>query len=350
VGLTKQNFANAVCLVVVDLSKPDEVVDTARYWLKVIQHRAGVVASELKDDGVDVVQLMADKQGSPQAKGIPIYIVANKYDRFKDVNPECKKVMARTLRAMAYEAGASLVYMTVTESADKDLQSCVKVFRNLLNSNVFMTERLKVFTTDEKRALAIRAGDDKEEKIGMAPGGDHSGASWSRKLDEDLKELEADFKRQNINIKIPTREQERETDEKVQNVASIFARLNKDGRGVARRDLREALLEIGGGKLAELVHSSEVGGTPTVDPEELDSLTLWWRSMLKMETIEGEVGMAFDPEEFKEDKVDSTREMRDHELEKYRKACEAKVRKELALKGERKQGEGKKSRRGSTTS
>ena len=31
-----------------------------------IQHRAGVVASELKDDGVDVVQLMADKQGSPQ--------------------------------------------------------------------------------------------------------------------------------------------------------------------------------------------------------------------------------------------------------------------------------------------
>jgi len=130
VALHKGNFANAVALVVVDLSKPDQVVDTARYWLRVIQHRAEVVAAELIEDGVDVVKLMADKSGSPMAKGLPIYLVANKYDKFKEANPEARKIMSKTLRALALEAGSSLVYMTVAHSSsDKDLQSCVKVRR-----------------------------------------------------------------------------------------------------------------------------------------------------------------------------------------------------------------------------
>jgi hypothetical protein len=133
VSLHKENFANAVCLVVVDLSQPDQVVDTCRYWLRVIQHRAEVVASELAEDGVNVLHLMADKAGSPMAKaltptlshprslmgknpthpfpdplvtlpapphesgvpeGVPIYIVANKYDKFKDAAPEARKATA----------------------------------------------------------------------------------------------------------------------------------------------------------------------------------------------------------------------------------------------------------------
>jgi hypothetical protein len=123
--------------------------------------------------------------------------------------------MSRTLRALALEAGASLVYMTVVESADKDLQSCVKVFRNLLNSNVFGTERLKVFTTDEKRAIAIRAGDDREEKIGQAPGGDHSSMAWARKLAEDLTALEADLKRLGIPLTAVSREEQRAREDAV---------------------------------------------------------------------------------------------------------------------------------------
>ena len=160
--------------------------------------------------------------------------MANKYDVFKDAAPEARKTMSRALRAIALEAGASLVYMTVVDTPDKDLQTCVKVapstfgpkpnhnphiasrcfatcsiltfsapsgsrfppskpdFHIPLSSltltptlTLFLTLTLiltlssltspwfpgKVFTTDEKRAIAIRAGDDKEEKVGMAPGG-----------------------------------------------------------------------------------------------------------------------------------------------------------------------------------
>ena len=91
IPLNKENFASTVCLVVCDLSRPDQVVDTVRFWLQMIQHRAEVVAAELRDSGVDVMSLMADKQGSPLAKGIPIYLVANKYDLFKDAAAEVRK-------------------------------------------------------------------------------------------------------------------------------------------------------------------------------------------------------------------------------------------------------------------
>merc|ERR1711998_790983 len=111
------------------------------------------------------------------------------------------------------------------------------------------------------------------------------------------------------------------------------AQLHGGDKGVSRRELRHAFAEMGFGKLADLVHTSEVGGTPTVSSTEFRGLMDWWRSMLVMEGIEGQVGVAFDEEEFKEAKVDATREMQNHELEKYRKACEAKQRKELALKG-----------------
>ena len=207
-----------------------------------------------------------------------------------------------------------------------------QVFRNLLNSNVFGTERLKVFTTDEKRAIAIRAGDDKEEKIGMAPGSeDYSGTSWGRKLSQDLVALEADLSRLGIPIRTVSREELRARDEKMDVVRSIFSKT----RG-SRRELKDALNEAGCNKLGELVHTGVFGTTPTVEILEQDGLMEWYGSMLNMEATEGEVGIAFDHDEFKEESVDSTRAMRDHELEKYRKAAEAKVRKELALKGERK--------------
>jgi len=326
VALTKENFANAVCLVTVDLSKPEEVVDTARYWLRIIQHRAEAVASELQEDGVDVVQLMSDKAGSPQAKGIPVYIVANKYDLFKDADPKARHDMARTLRAMALEVGASLIYMCAGDSSDKELQSCIKVFRSLLNANVFFTDRFKVLHTDENKALAISVGTDQEEKLGKAPGGDHSSVSWARNLQAVYPP--------------PDRENEGAREAKVQAIQQKFSAL--DG---GRRELRQAFTEMGFTKLAELVHTSEVGGTPQVSKEEFTGLTHWWRSMLVMEGIEGEVSSAFDIEEYKESKVDATREMRNHELEKYRKACEAKIRKELALKGERKSDSERKSKR-----
>jgi len=185
-----------------------------------------------------------------------------------------------------------------------------------------------VLHTDEKKALAISVGVDQEDKIGMAPGGDYSSVAWACNLQQVFP--------------VPDKDHEQEREQKVQAVQSKFAQLDarldesRKDKGVSRRELRQAFAEMGFGKLADLVHTSEVGGTPQVSNEEFQSLVHWWRSMLVMEGIEGQVGVAFDETEYKEAKVDSTREMRNHELEKYRKACEAKQRKELALKGERK--------------
>ena len=68
-------------------------------------------------------------------------------------------------------------------------------------------------------------------------------------------------------------------------VRSTFTRLAKDGRGAGRRELKDAFVEQGWAKLGDLVHSPEVGGSPTVDGGEFEMLSEWWRSMLKMEGV-----------------------------------------------------------------
>merc|ERR1711998_66854 len=52
-ALKKETFAGTVCLVVVDLSKPDEIAAIARFWFQKFRDRAQQVLSELQNLGED---------------------------------------------------------------------------------------------------------------------------------------------------------------------------------------------------------------------------------------------------------------------------------------------------------
>eukprot|EP00656_Telonema_subtile_P037180 TRINITY_DN4132_c0_g1_i1.p1 TRINITY_DN4132_c0_g1~~TRINITY_DN4132_c0_g1_i1.p1 ORF type:complete len:354 (-),score=86.39 TRINITY_DN4132_c0_g1_i1:266-1327(-) len=180
-ALKKETFAGTVCIVVVDLSKPDEIVSIARFWFQQFKERAHQVLTELQGLGEDAASSNLDRDtGSPQCCGLPVYLLAHKCSVLKQAEPVIQKTVAKTLRALAVEMGATLLYTDIEKT--KENQS-IQIFRKKLNHDVFGTEPMQVFITDLARTLAISAGSDSIDKIN---GGDGSlsSADWAARLSQ----------------------------------------------------------------------------------------------------------------------------------------------------------------------
>jgi len=179
-ALKKETFSGTVCIVVVDLSKPEEIVAIAQFWFRQFQARAKLVKQELESMGEDSETLnLGRENGSPECFGLPVYLLAHKCAGIRDAEPVLQKTVAKTLRSLALEMGATLLY---TDSYEK---VTIQVFRKLLNHDVFGTEPMQVLTTDyKKRPLAITVGCDTAEKIsGEDSGGTNPTVdAWGQKL------------------------------------------------------------------------------------------------------------------------------------------------------------------------
>jgi len=179
-ALRKETFAGTVCLVVVDLSKPEEVASIARFWFHQFKERAQQVVSELRELGEDSASLnLGRENGSAQCCGLPVYLIAHKCSVIKQAEPLIQKTIAKTLRTLAVEMGATLLYTDIERT--KENQS-IQIFRKKLNHDVFGTEPMQVFITDVARTLAISVGCDSIEKINGDDGSAASSDDWAAKL------------------------------------------------------------------------------------------------------------------------------------------------------------------------
>jgi len=174
-ALKKDTFGGTVCLVVVDLSQLDQIVAISRFWFKQFQDRAKQVFNSLQEDAR--TSNMAQQNGSPECYGLPVYLVAHKCFSLKHAEPLVQKTVAKTLRSLALEMGATLLYTDIERV--KENQS-IQIFRKKLNHDVFGTEPMQVFITDVSRTLAISVGCDSEDKIN----GEGVRESWDQRLRE----------------------------------------------------------------------------------------------------------------------------------------------------------------------
>ena len=123
--LTPKQVATATVVIVLDLSRPHAALRSLHAWLGRIRARLGHVFAKFarrKSKVPDQLKQRArrayggqheDLAASPSpvdVTGISVVIVANKFDAFRDEDPELKRVMARTLRYFAHVNGATLVY------------------------------------------------------------------------------------------------------------------------------------------------------------------------------------------------------------------------------------------------
>ncbi|GHP02445.1 cytoplasmic dynein 2 light intermediate chain 1 [Pycnococcus provasolii] len=210
--LSMRQVTTAAVVIVVDLSKPNEAMDTLESWLNIVRNRTEKVYERLRQRGSklpDQLKARARKQfvakpeegkapephedaASIDFTGINVVVVATKWDMFANTDAELRRVMARTLRYLCHCAGASLLYVgnltgnseQRTAQADRMLMTN---FRSLLNFLIFgpstsgprsLYGALKLpVQLDHLQPLVIPAGSDKLSLIGRPRGGGSAAGS-----------------------------------------------------------------------------------------------------------------------------------------------------------------------------
>mmetsp|Transcript_4581 Transcript_4581/g.11313 ORF Transcript_4581/g.11313 Transcript_4581/m.11313 type:complete len:434 (-) Transcript_4581:147-1448(-) len=203
-----RQVTTAVVLIVLDLSKPHEVLPTLEYWLSRVKSRAEATFGKLEKRSSRLPEQLrarskkvfganhddAKEVGVISHSGVTVVIAATKYDAFKNADAELKKVMSRTLRFLAHTNAAALFYLgglrggpkstSLDTGADDDPAAerdrQLNPFRAYLNHLVFTGAdkplRAKLTPeTDHLKPALLPIGSDRLSAIGVPRGGGGGG-------------------------------------------------------------------------------------------------------------------------------------------------------------------------------
>jgi len=100
-----------------------------------------------------------------QPCAVPIVVLGTKYDLFRDLEPELKKVVSKFLRFICHYNGATLLF--VSQQEESTLNKVIITFRNLyrkfkqvMNALAFKTTQPKFAFIDHSKPIAVTAGND----------------------------------------------------------------------------------------------------------------------------------------------------------------------------------------------
>uniref|UniRef100_A0A0M3J0M0 Cytoplasmic dynein 2 light intermediate chain 1 n=1 Tax=Anisakis simplex TaxID=6269 RepID=A0A0M3J0M0_ANISI len=173
IPLTKKNIEISSVLIVVDLSKPEQMWNTFYDLLNAIRKRLDDIMNELNKSTPFVYERImrthkkrfSDHQDASMLKPLPIplAIVGAKYDVFQNFEPENRKNICKILRFMAHSNFASLQMFST------QMENLVIRCRALISHMVFGTTAVKTINTDFNKPLSITAGSDCFEVKALDP-------------------------------------------------------------------------------------------------------------------------------------------------------------------------------------
>jgi len=119
VSITADTISCLSAVLVLDLSKPEELWNTQETFVKKIRQCVTHVLAELKPVNPSLPARLKQRAWRKFGKDhpdkdlldplpIPLAIIGTKYDIFQDFDPEKKKIISKTLRFIAHTNGASL--------------------------------------------------------------------------------------------------------------------------------------------------------------------------------------------------------------------------------------------------
>eukprot|EP00276_Gloeochaete_wittrockiana_P001903 CAMPEP_0184674220 /NCGR_PEP_ID=MMETSP0308-20130426/87117_1 /TAXON_ID=38269 /ORGANISM="Gloeochaete witrockiana, Strain SAG 46.84" /LENGTH=300 /DNA_ID=CAMNT_0027121801 /DNA_START=469 /DNA_END=1371 /DNA_ORIENTATION=- len=181
-----------MAVITVDLADSGSVLDTAIFWLDRIRKLvrdavAGIVSKtgDTPDRFQDVAGKMYGAEHPDKERvdpiGIPVIIIANKYDVFSRSEVEVAKTMSRALRFLAHMNGATLLYTSILQ------QPLIQNFLVLMNFHAFKTSPSKTVVTDHLKPLYVPVGQDNFQSIGRAPMDSPNVALWRESYIQDWK-------------------------------------------------------------------------------------------------------------------------------------------------------------------
>lgn len=171
--LTPDTLAHTFIIITLDLSRPSMVVEDLVYWLEVVRKRIKsslgsmyqshpLVPKELAESAKDIFGAEHPDLAQVDLVELPVLIVANKFDKFKDNEPAKLGVMAKTLRAIAHSNGCSLLYTS------KRHKSLIQTFRSRISRHVLNRPPSKTVQFDHTKPLSVPGGADSFKDIGPA--------------------------------------------------------------------------------------------------------------------------------------------------------------------------------------
>lgn len=193
--ITVVSIRSLSVVLVLDLSKPNALWGTMEKLLHAAQTQVEKILSQAQ-------QAPKSKPGGKQQKvahsaarvlpkdypdrelispfPVPLLIIGSKYDLFQDFDADKKKVIGKTLRFLAHNYAASLIFTSIKSES---LMSKTKSFFSHL---AFGLDRGKTVSCDSGKPFIIPAGSDSFSQIGSPPSTDVDITSLHAKNRKDL--------------------------------------------------------------------------------------------------------------------------------------------------------------------
>ncbi|KAM4695358.1 cytoplasmic dynein 2 light intermediate chain 1 [Discoglossus pictus] len=178
IPITKESIKTFSIVLVLDLSKPNELWTTLENLLQVTRKHADKVIADIgKNNSKTANQLKRSiwrsmPKDHPDRELIdpfplPLLIVGSKYDIFQDFDSEKRKVISKTLRFVSHYYGASLMFTSKSEAL-----TLKTVTRSFINHLAFGLDKSKSVSLDYNKPLLIPVGMDSLSQIGSPPASD----------------------------------------------------------------------------------------------------------------------------------------------------------------------------------
>ncbi|XP_009073177.1 PREDICTED: cytoplasmic dynein 2 light intermediate chain 1 [Acanthisitta chloris] len=162
VPITSHNIRSFAVVLVLDLSKPNELWTTMEDLLQVTRNHVNKILTKLEKTNAEVAAEIKQRKWNDLQRDhpdyelvdpfpIPLMIIGSKYDLFQEFDSEMRKIISKTLRFVSHYCGASLV---------------------LINHLAFGYDKSKSVSVDPSKPLFIPAGLDSLSQIGPPPASD----------------------------------------------------------------------------------------------------------------------------------------------------------------------------------
>ncbi|XP_069464562.1 cytoplasmic dynein 2 light intermediate chain 1 [Ambystoma mexicanum] len=173
IPITTENIRTFSVVMVLDLSRPNELWATMEKLLQVTRKHLDKLLSELGKTNSKLANEIKQKAWRILPKDhadrelidpfpVPLVLIGSKYDIFQDFDSEKRKIICKTLRFVSHYYGASLMFTSKSEP------HMVKT-RALINHLAFGLDRSKSVSSDPNKPLFIPAGLDSLSHIGSPP-------------------------------------------------------------------------------------------------------------------------------------------------------------------------------------
>lgn len=176
IPLPTGNLPNAAVMIVVDMSKPENVLTSLQRWIQLVREHIQARMSELKTLGTGEVagkmKVVAKARYGEEHEDlksvrpceVPMVIVGNKFDAFRSKPSADRRALIQAVRFMAHYHGASFIATSRTESAHRDM------FRGVIGSVAFGVLPKAICEVSGDKPAQVSAGKDTFRNILLAVG------------------------------------------------------------------------------------------------------------------------------------------------------------------------------------